>query len=280
MRYELTVISKNSRVYYSTNSSVSYTNADTQKEKILKDNKEKAGIYCWTNIESGKRYVGSSIKLYRRFTEYYNIKWVLRTAQSSLICKALLKYGYSKFKVEILEYCDPSVVIEREQYYIDLLQPEYNILKVAGSFFGYKHTEETLAKMKEIALNRSEETKAKLREAALGRTFNHTEETKIKLRDAILGIKRSEETRAKLRIIQSNRKKHPVIGIKIEVKDTSTGETFFHDSIRNAAKELNSNHSTIRNYVKSGKLFRDRYLITRSSRSAAVLLNGKMISLK
>jgi hypothetical protein len=30
--------------------------------------------------------------------------------------KALLKYGYSRFKLEILEYCDPSNVIEREQY--------------------------------------------------------------------------------------------------------------------------------------------------------------------
>lgn len=261
----MTVISNSFVVYYSTNSSVSYTNADTQKEKIIKDNKEKAGVYCWTNIESGKKYVGSSLKLYRRFTEYYNIKWILRTAKSSLICKALLKYGYSNFKVDILEYCDPSVVIEREQYYIDLFKPEYNILKVAGSLFGYKHTEESLAKMKEIAQNRSEETKAKLREAALGRTFNHTEETKIKLRDAILGIKRSEETRAKLRVIQSKRKKHPVAGIKIKVKDTQTRETFFYDSVRITAKELNSNHTTISNYVKSGKLFRDRYLITRST---------------
>jgi hypothetical protein len=33
---------------------------------------------------------------------------------------------------EILEYCEPSKVLEREQYYIDLLKPEYNILKTAG----------------------------------------------------------------------------------------------------------------------------------------------------
>jgi group I intron endonuclease len=120
----------------------------------------------------------------------------------------LLKHGYSKFKLEILEYCDQDSAVEREQYYIDLLNPEYNILKVAGSLFGYKHTPESLEKMREIALNRSDETKAKLREAALGKT--HTEETKIKLRNAILGIKRSEETKEKLRIIQSNRTKHPL----------------------------------------------------------------------
>jgi group I intron endonuclease len=72
------------------------------------------------------------------------------------------------------------VLIEREQYYIDTLNPEYNILKVAGSLFGYKHTIESLQKMSEIAKNRSEETIAKLREAALGRTYTHREETKKK----------------------------------------------------------------------------------------------------
>ena len=49
------------------------------------------------------------------------------------INKALLKYGYSGFQLEILEYCEPSDVIDREQYYIDLLVPECNILKITGS---------------------------------------------------------------------------------------------------------------------------------------------------
>jgi len=178
----LTNIQKVSNSYYSLYSSVNYSNADTQKESILKDNKGNADVYCWANKDSGKIYVGSSVDLYRKFTNYYNIKYIIRTAKSSLICRALLKYSYSKFELDILEYCDPVNLIAREQYYIDLLKPEYNILKVAGSLFGYKHTEKTLAKMSEIAKNRSEETKAKLREAALGKTYKHTEETKIKLR--------------------------------------------------------------------------------------------------
>jgi len=133
---------------------VSYANADTQKESVLEDNKGKAGIYCWTNKINGKKYVGSSVDLYRRFMQYYNIKYLTRASEFSLICKALLKHGYSNFQLEILEYCDPSEVILREQYYIDLLNPEYNILKVAGSSFGYKHTIESLKKMSDIAKNR------------------------------------------------------------------------------------------------------------------------------
>jgi group I intron endonuclease len=59
------------------------------------------------------------------------------------IYKAILKHGHSNFSLEILEYCEPSKVLEREQYYIDLLKPEYNILKTAGSSLGNTHSEDS-----------------------------------------------------------------------------------------------------------------------------------------
>lgn len=42
---------------------------------------------------------------------------------------------------------------------LDLLNPEYNILKIAGSSFGLKHSSETIAKLKNHIL--TEEQKAK-----------------------------------------------------------------------------------------------------------------------
>ena len=74
--------------------------------------------------------------------------------KNSLIHKALLKYGYSNFKLEILEYCDTVNCIEREQFYraaLDLYKPNYNILKLAGSSQGFKHSPETIAKLKKNA---------------------------------------------------------------------------------------------------------------------------------
>jgi group I intron endonuclease len=64
-----------------------------------------------------------------------------------VIYKALLKYGYANFSLEILEYCEPSKCVEREQYYLDLLKPEYNILPTAGSSFGFRHSEESKNKI-------------------------------------------------------------------------------------------------------------------------------------
>lgn len=53
---------------------------------------------------------------------------------------AISKYGLQEFKLEILEYSDKFVTIEREQFYLDKFKPEYNILKKAGSVFGFRHT--------------------------------------------------------------------------------------------------------------------------------------------
>ena len=63
----------------------------------------------------------------------------------SVIYGALLKHGYSYFKLDILEYCDPKEILVREQFY--LYFPEYNILKIAGSLLGFNHSLETKAKM-------------------------------------------------------------------------------------------------------------------------------------
>jgi len=57
--------------------------------------------------------------------------------------RSLLKNGYSNFRLEILEYCEVTLLLEREQYYLYRFNPEYNILKIAGSLRGFKHSDVT-----------------------------------------------------------------------------------------------------------------------------------------
>ena len=110
-----------------------YANADTQKAQILKENRKCAGVYRWTHLPSGNCYIGSSVNLGLRFNQYYNINFLAnKKIGKSHIRFSLLNNGYSLFNLEILEYCAPEKVIEREQYYLDLLEPKYNILKTAG----------------------------------------------------------------------------------------------------------------------------------------------------
>jgi hypothetical protein len=87
-----------------------------------------------------------------------------------LICKALLKEGYSGFRLEILEYVptnqenNKNLLLEREQYFFDTLKPEYNILKIAGSSSGYVVSAKTKALLSLSAKGRifSSETRAQM----------------------------------------------------------------------------------------------------------------------
>ena len=92
-----------------------------------------------------------------------------------------MKYSHSSFSLTILEYCYKSELNNREQYYLDRLEPDYNILKIAGSLLGYTFTEEAKAKISKAlkGINRSEETKDLIRQKALDR--KHSEDTKLKM---------------------------------------------------------------------------------------------------
>ena len=85
----------------------------------------KAGVYSIFNTENGKRYIGSSKDLYNRLHEHYhNLRF--DKSHNKHLQNAWDKYGKDKFIFNILEFCDEDVRFEREQYYIDLMKPEYN----------------------------------------------------------------------------------------------------------------------------------------------------------
>lgn len=139
-------------------SPITYLNSLIDKKKIFKDNKKKSGIYCWVNNINGNKYVGSSVNLSKRLYKYFDINHLNKS--NRVIDRALLKHGHENFTLEILEYCDKDILLEREQYYLDLLNPEYCVVKLAGNTLGYKHTEESIEKMINYELS-DEEKKQK-----------------------------------------------------------------------------------------------------------------------
>jgi len=233
-----------------------FNNADTQKEELLKFCKGISGIYMWTNMSNGKRYVGSSQDIRRRLLSYYSAEKLLNT--NMIICKALLKHGYSNFSLTILECCKTEELVQREQYYIDTLCPEYNILTTAYSSLGYRHTEETLAKMSKennhmSGQNHTEEARAKMIAAKLGRVLS--EELKEKLKAAATGKIFTEEHRLALSASKKNNQ-------KLSVLDLQTGIEVIHNSINEAARLLNIPSDSIRANMrsKSKKPYKGQYI--------------------
>lgn len=121
---------------------------DIKKSKIdiLLNTKDKAGVYMFFNLINGNCYIGSSINLAKRFRVHISS---IGSVYLPLYL-AINKYGPNNFVFLILQYCDNKVdiCVGLEQHYLDLYKPKYNILKIAGSSQGFKHSPETIAKLK------------------------------------------------------------------------------------------------------------------------------------
>jgi hypothetical protein len=77
-----------------------YNNLKEDRAQILKDQKDKSGVYCLVNKINGHNYVGSSINLANRMKNYLNNTYLKNRKNSNMpIIKALLKYDQSNFSV-------------------------------------------------------------------------------------------------------------------------------------------------------------------------------------
>ena len=248
-----------------------YENAFDMRKVILKENIGKSGIYMLTNKLTKDIYIGQSADISKRFKNYFNLSY-LKSKNSFIITRALIKYGYSNFSITILEYCDKSDLLVREQYYFDKLNPQYNILKIAGSSLNYKHSEETKAKIskslkgiyvkeKSALFGRlhTEETKklmslkkVKENNPLFGKT--HSKDTIELMKQKALGRLHSEDTKLKMSAKSGN-------PVNIYEKCSSEGFKLIGSfvSARRAGKFLEISGSTVIRYMNSGEIFKDRY---------------------
>ena len=129
------------------------------------------GIYKITNLINNKIYIGSSKNLKKRLNDHFS--YLKRNKHGNNHLQASYnKHGLNYFTTEIIEECDLTILIKREQYYIDTLKPEYNKRIIAESnegstfsivakqnmskamtgngnnFYGLKHSDETKEKMR------------------------------------------------------------------------------------------------------------------------------------
>ena len=112
------------------------------------DNKKRVVIYQWTNLINGHIYIGSASTGSTRLLNYFSPSVLLRNLP---IYNSLRKYGHNNFCLAILEdlgffkQVSKKLLLEREQYYLDILFSKYfskklNLSPTAGSTLGFKHS--------------------------------------------------------------------------------------------------------------------------------------------
>jgi group I intron endonuclease len=112
-----------------------------------------AGIYEIRNLITGDCYIGSSVNLLQRKNRHF--KDLKNNKHHSIILqRAYNKYNKEFFKFNVIEVIkDQNLLIEREQYFLDKINPKYNISPTAGSPLGCKQTKESCEKKRKYAID-------------------------------------------------------------------------------------------------------------------------------
>ena len=145
----------------------------------------KTGIYKIKNTITEDFYIGSACHFYNRKSKHLT---TLRnqTHQNKHLQNAFNKYGEKSFVFELIEECLKEQLPIKEQWYLDNLNPHYNICTVVEGRWGLLHEEETKVKISESVKRFHQE-------------IGHSEETKKKISEGLKGKKQSPETIEKRR---------------------------------------------------------------------------------
>ena len=146
-----------------------------------------SGIYTITNKINGHKYIGGATSLSNRWSAHRrNLR--RGTHCNEYLQRAWNKYGEQAFLFKTLFRCGKKSLLELEQMAMDTLDPEYNMLPVAGSRLGAKNTDEQKAKFI-AAVSGS-------KHHFFGRKF--TDEHRAKISASMTGKVRSAEYRANI----------------------------------------------------------------------------------
>lgn len=183
----------------------------------------KSGIYKISNNINEKIYIGSAKNIKSRIN-VHRCCLLKNKHHSKRLQNHVNKYGIDSLIFEVVEFCDILILLEREQFYIDSLNPFFNINKIAGSNLGRKLSIESIEKLK----------KTRIKNGGWKKGWKHTIEARKKMSDASLGHIISQEQKDKQSIAMKGRKVSEET--KIKISNASKGR-IANDSTRKLMSE-------------------------------------------
>ena len=188
-----------------------------------------SGVYQIQNTVNGKCYVGSSIDIDRRRKSHFSML-ARGTHHSIKLARAYAKYGPTAFTFDVLETCEPTDNIAREEHWINLknsARAGYNVRTVPNSSLGVRWSDESKASMSAICKLQNRDMSAIVKTSADRRRgvplkpehaaavaaalkgVKKSPEHVAKVAAATRGLVRSPELRARISETQKGRKLTP-----------------------------------------------------------------------
>lgn len=254
------------------------------KGKVWYDNKDKVGIYRLVNRTNKKSFIGASLNLGATLSFYFRLSlagYMLKSPGESpdkILKQAILKHNLTNFSIEILTYCSAEELKEKELYYINLLNPQYNFNKPAKK--EELSEKSTLTAKSNTVLTEQSLPETIIREESLGEKDTTISNNSLSLvvsasprkkrTKKSLKIKKtwtlSETTRQKQSLAQSKRLTPPAAGIKVQVQDLTDNKITIYASIFATCQTLKISTSVIARRLKLNivKPYKKRYLISKA----------------
>jgi group I intron endonuclease len=112
-------------------------------------------IYKATNVIDGKSYVGYTTTTRRKYQHYYAAK--SQDDVNNYFYNAIRLHGYDNFKWEVLKECDNQLMLNLMETFMIMVhhthwtEGGYNMTWGGDGMSGYKHSKQSIEKMKIIA---------------------------------------------------------------------------------------------------------------------------------
>jgi len=221
---------------------------DLVKGKIALENKSAVYIYQYLDDET-VYYIGSAVNLSQRFRQHrYRVSRSVKSCP--FFYNYVSKYGWNKFRFGILEYVNSNQdLVNREQFYLDLLKPTLNINKTAGSMLGFKHSD-----LNRIKFSMFRKGKSFKQNAVIQRNFRVVS---LETRDLL-----KERSR----------------GASVIVLDKENRVVNRFNTIKETASYYGLSSSSISKYLKSGKYWRNIYNFTFNLNKSRVYEKGNIVN--
>lgn len=200
-----------------------------------------SGIYQLKNTVNEKTYIGQAQNILNRFNDHRRNRNGHLLYRDCHLYRAIKKYGWQKFEISVLERVDDiSLLNEREIFWINELNPAYNMKDGGDCARGWHHTEEAKRKMSET---KSKQYLGK-NNPFYGKT--HSEKTKKKIAEASKNRKHSEETKLKMRAWY----KPEMFYKRVGKFDVETGQLVCeYNSVKEASESVNVSQSNMSSHL-------------------------------
>lgn len=226
--------------------------------ELTQENKNSSGIYCITNTVDNRIYIGSCKNFRVRKQEH--IRNLNKNTHNNIHLQRFVnKYGINSLKFYIIEFSEIIELVNKEQKYLDSLNPHFNISKKAyqppvtnrsftenqiEQIAGLYNNGKTGCQIAELLFN-DRNCRIKINSLIRGDSYKEYNHLFNYRKYSQIGRKISEETRNKISKANGGTTSLNNNNIKF-IK-----ENYLTISGRKIAKLINKNHSTVAYYIKT-----------------------------